>query len=261
MTLAAALCRKMRGHFVTLAMHKYSSNVVEKCALWAGAERRLILDELFFSPSLPALLQDSYANYVVQTALQSAHPRERRRLVMQVRPHLAVFRAPHTAPAVFAKWTSILDRLQESATDGETSLSGTEGEFGSEFSDSDAEGMRHSGLEGLEDPRTRFAPPAMSVGKDRGPRPPHAHIHTHAPSHGHGHRDGGGGGGGGYPRQAPARGTPVPGAYPYPGPPPAFPQYPYPPPGAYARPPAPYGYPAPPSPYPQPPYGYYPPRG
>jgi hypothetical protein len=115
MTLAAALCRKMRGHFVTLAMHKYSSNVVEKCALWGGNERKVLIDELFFSPSLPTLLQDSYANYVVQTVLQSAHPRERRRLVLQVRPHLAVFRSPQTAPAVFAKWNSILDRLLEAS--------------------------------------------------------------------------------------------------------------------------------------------------
>jgi hypothetical protein len=86
LTLAAVICSKMRGNFVQLAMHKYSSNVVEKCALWAGGERASLVDELFFTPgALPLLLQDSYANYVIQTALQSAHPRDKPRLVQVIR--------------------------------------------------------------------------------------------------------------------------------------------------------------------------------
>ena len=177
MTLAAVLCRKMRGNFVSLAMHKYSSNVVEKCALWAGAERKALIDELFFSTSLPTLLQDSYANYVVQTALQSAHPRERRRLVQQVRPHLAVFRGPGTTPAVYAKWSAILDRLIESATDGESSVSGTE-DAGSEFSDSEwdrSSMQRHVGGGGSFDSGSD-----SSYGRYMQPTPP---LHSGGPQH------------------------------------------------------------------------------
>ncbi len=70
--------------------------------MWGGGERAYLLRELFVDGNVRALLCDNYANYVLQTALQSSHPRERRRLVLLVQPHLDVFLSAGTPAAVGA---------------------------------------------------------------------------------------------------------------------------------------------------------------
>jgi hypothetical protein len=115
MTVAMAVCRALRGRYVELSRHKYASNVVEKCAVWGGPERVQLLQELFVDADVSALLVDSYANYVLQTALQSSHPHERRQLVALVNPHLAVFATADTPSSVRAKWSIICARLLASA--------------------------------------------------------------------------------------------------------------------------------------------------
>jgi hypothetical protein len=61
---------RLEGNYAFLAMQKFSSNVVEKC-LKLGAEeyRSRLVRELMTSPRLGQLLQDQYANYVIQSAL------------------------------------------------------------------------------------------------------------------------------------------------------------------------------------------------
>ncbi|KAI5082193.1 hypothetical protein GOP47_0001936 [Adiantum capillus-veneris] len=60
----------MDGNFVHLAMQKFSSNVVEKCLKLSGEESKAqIIRELMSSARLAQLLQDPFANYVVQSAL------------------------------------------------------------------------------------------------------------------------------------------------------------------------------------------------
>ncbi len=61
---------RLEGNYAFLSMQKFSSNVVEKC-LKLGVEesRSRLVRELTTSPHLGQLLQDQYANYVIQSAL------------------------------------------------------------------------------------------------------------------------------------------------------------------------------------------------
>eukprot|EP00898_Chlorokybus_atmophyticus_P007317 jgi/Chlat1/7587/Chrsp63S09150 len=61
---------RLEGHVSYLAMQKFSSNVVEKLLKLAPDDHRSrIVREVTASPRLGHLLQDPYANYVVQSAL------------------------------------------------------------------------------------------------------------------------------------------------------------------------------------------------
>jgi hypothetical protein len=69
------------GHVAHLAMQKFASNVMEKCIRVADhALRKNLIDELIDRAKLENLLRDSYANYVVQTALELADPLQRLRV-------------------------------------------------------------------------------------------------------------------------------------------------------------------------------------
>jgi hypothetical protein len=61
---------RLEGNYAFLSMQKFSSNVVEKC-LKLGVEepRARLVRELMTSSHLGQLLQDQYANYVIQSAL------------------------------------------------------------------------------------------------------------------------------------------------------------------------------------------------
>jgi len=66
------------GHVTHLAMQKFASNVIEKCIRVAPyALRKELIEELINRSKLERLLRDSYANYVVQTALELADPIQR----------------------------------------------------------------------------------------------------------------------------------------------------------------------------------------
>lgn len=61
---------RLEGNYAFLAMQKFSSNVVEKCLKLGVEEHRArLVRELTASPRLGQLLQDQYANYVIQSAL------------------------------------------------------------------------------------------------------------------------------------------------------------------------------------------------
>ncbi|OAE22364.1 hypothetical protein AXG93_2318s1110 [Marchantia polymorpha subsp. ruderalis] len=85
---------RLEGNYPYLAMQKFSSNVVEKCLKLAGDENRSrIVRELMGSPRLGQMLQDPYANYVVQSALTVAKGSLHTGLVEAIRPHLSVLRS------------------------------------------------------------------------------------------------------------------------------------------------------------------------
>ena len=66
----AEVIDRLDGNFVHLAMQKFSSNVVEKCLKLSDSEKMAqIVQELINSTHLPHLLQDPFANYVIQSAL------------------------------------------------------------------------------------------------------------------------------------------------------------------------------------------------
>ncbi|KXS15099.1 ARM repeat-containing protein [Gonapodya prolifera JEL478] len=88
-----ALVRRFIGNVCLLSVQKFSSNVVEKCIRVADPEtRRSLVDELLNKERLDKLLRDSYANYVVQTALDSADPIQKQKLIDCIKPLLPAIR-------------------------------------------------------------------------------------------------------------------------------------------------------------------------
>ncbi|CAM6033250.1 unnamed protein product [Sphagnum compactum] len=84
---------RLEGNYAFLSMQKFSSNVVEKC-LKLGVEepRSRLVRELMTSPHLGQLLQDQYANYVIQSALSVCKGALHSGLVDAIRPHLPALR-------------------------------------------------------------------------------------------------------------------------------------------------------------------------
>ena len=62
----SAIAKELIGSFSTLAVQKFSSNVVEKCLeLSDSSVQNAVIDELMNPDRLPRHIQDPYANYVV----------------------------------------------------------------------------------------------------------------------------------------------------------------------------------------------------
>lgn len=65
--------QSLAGNFVSLAMNKYASNVVEKCLKDAPEDQSItIIREIINSPNFLSLIQHPFGNYVAQSALQMA---------------------------------------------------------------------------------------------------------------------------------------------------------------------------------------------
>ncbi|KAL7320845.1 hypothetical protein PS15m_000692 [Mucor circinelloides] len=83
------LIRQFIGHISGLSVQKYSSNVMEKCIRVAEEDtRRHLIEEMVNRPQLEKMLKDSYANYVVQTALDFAEDSQHQKLGECIRPLL-----------------------------------------------------------------------------------------------------------------------------------------------------------------------------
>ncbi|KKZ64637.1 hypothetical protein EMCG_09445 [[Emmonsia] crescens] len=91
------ICRSFRGNIPALSKQKFSSNVIEKCIRTADQQSRSALVEEMLVPSeLEKMLRDSFANYVVQTAMDFADPEYRTKLIEAIRPILpAIRQTPH----------------------------------------------------------------------------------------------------------------------------------------------------------------------
>ncbi|KAJ5623963.1 ARM repeat-containing protein [Penicillium lagena] len=91
------LCQTFGGNISSLSKQKFSSNVIEKCLRTADPLiRREMIDEMLSGNELEKMLRDSFANYVVQTAMDFADPDTRNRIVESVRPILPSIRqTPH----------------------------------------------------------------------------------------------------------------------------------------------------------------------
>ncbi|KUI67963.1 hypothetical protein VM1G_03374 [Cytospora mali] len=85
--------KQFYGRIAQLSRHKFSSNVVEKCLRCASDESKdMIVEELLAPGEMDRLIRDSYANYVVQTALEHATPYMKQRLADVIRPVLPTVR-------------------------------------------------------------------------------------------------------------------------------------------------------------------------
>lgn len=85
-------------------MQKFSSNVVEKCLKLSGDEARArLIYELINSSQLGQLLQDPYANYVVQCALAVSKGAVHAALVEAIRPNLPALRSSPFAKRILSR--------------------------------------------------------------------------------------------------------------------------------------------------------------
>ncbi|EOY16020.1 Pumilio 7, putative [Theobroma cacao] len=89
------LLSQFKGHYVQLSMQKFSSHVVEKCLKHFSESRSQIIRELISVGHFEHLLQDPFANYVIQSALAVTKGPLHASLVEAVRPHTILRTSPY----------------------------------------------------------------------------------------------------------------------------------------------------------------------
>lgn len=91
------LCQSFRGKVVALSKQKFSSNVIEKCLRVADQDTKSeLIEEMLIGSELERMLRDSFANYVVQTALDYGDNRLKQCMVDMITPILpAIKQTPH----------------------------------------------------------------------------------------------------------------------------------------------------------------------
>jgi len=83
------LIHRLKGSMSKLAVQKFSSIVVEKCVEMAPKDLRAqIYDEIINEQKISRLLQDPYANYVIQKILTITRQEEFHMIVAKIQPHL-----------------------------------------------------------------------------------------------------------------------------------------------------------------------------
>ncbi|XP_057496611.1 putative pumilio homolog 8, chloroplastic [Actinidia eriantha] len=87
-SLKERVLAQLRGHYVSLSLNKYGSNVVEKCMKETeGDQYAQIFKEIINSPNFLMLLQDPFGNYVAQTAFETSKGALHHALVSLVQFH------------------------------------------------------------------------------------------------------------------------------------------------------------------------------
>lgn len=91
------LCKSFHGNIPALSKQKFSSNVIEKCLRTADHQiSRQMVDEMLSGNELEKMLRDSFANYVIQTAMDFSDPDTHAKIVDAIRPILPSIRqTPH----------------------------------------------------------------------------------------------------------------------------------------------------------------------
>lgn len=98
------LVAMFQGRVSQLSRQKFSSNVIEKCLRCAqDASKDMMIEEMLNPVDLAALLKDSYANYVIQTALDYASPNMKAQLIDAIRPQLSAIRGTPYGRRIQAK--------------------------------------------------------------------------------------------------------------------------------------------------------------
>jgi len=89
------MIQKLLPQLVPFSLHKFASNVVEKCVAFANSDQRreilrevLTLDETQ-QCTFQKMIKDAYANYVVQKLIDVANQRELQSMVSRIKSHVA----------------------------------------------------------------------------------------------------------------------------------------------------------------------------
>ncbi|KAI9800409.1 MAG: hypothetical protein M1833_003295 [Piccolia ochrophora] len=93
-TYTEPLIHRFVNQIAALSKQKFSSNVIEKCLRTAEPNmKQLMIEEMLEPSELEKMLRDSYANYVIQTAIEFSDPESQLRLVECIRPMLPSIRS------------------------------------------------------------------------------------------------------------------------------------------------------------------------
>ncbi|KAG6002812.1 hypothetical protein E4U43_001046 [Claviceps pusilla] len=119
-----------QGCISQLSRHKFSSNVIEKCLRCSQAQSKdMIVEELLAPQEMERLLRDSFANYVVQTALEFATPHQKYRLVEAIRPFLPQIRTTPYGRRIQAKVQAYDNRGSAASSGQVTPADNTQGQI------------------------------------------------------------------------------------------------------------------------------------
>ncbi|KAH3732473.1 Armadillo-type fold [Pelomyxa schiedti] len=103
--VAKGLAEELQGYFAELAKQKFSSNVIEKIIQSGDSDAKSLVIQEITECLDQALLQDPFANYVIQTALTYAEPSEHETLVEKINPHLILLQNTPYGKRIQAKLT------------------------------------------------------------------------------------------------------------------------------------------------------------
>ncbi|KAK2024347.1 ARM repeat-containing protein [Colletotrichum zoysiae] len=124
------IVRMFQNRIGQLSRHKFSSNVIEKCLRCSQEPSRdMIVEELLTPGEIERLLRDSYANYVIQTALEYATPHGKFRLVDAIRPILPSIRSTPYGRRIQAKIQAFEGRGSASSSGQVTPADATQGQI------------------------------------------------------------------------------------------------------------------------------------
>ncbi|KAL6855247.1 hypothetical protein ACO1O0_006386 [Amphichorda felina] len=144
-TFTEPIVAMFQGCISQLSRHKFSSNVIEKCLRCSQAPSKdMIVGEMLAPQEIERLIRDSYANYVVQTALEYATPHQKHRLVEAIRPILPTIRNTPYGRRIHAKVSTYDTRGNVSSSGQATPADNTQGQIPLR-SASHARGMSGSG--------------------------------------------------------------------------------------------------------------------
>ncbi|WBW72957.1 RNA-binding protein [Schizosaccharomyces osmophilus] len=102
----AGISQQFQGHICELSLQKFSSNAIEDCIRTASpSTRKWILDEFLSYPKIEDLLNDSYANYVMQSFLIHSDDEEREKIVHLLIPLLPKISASNHGRHIIGKIT------------------------------------------------------------------------------------------------------------------------------------------------------------
>jgi hypothetical protein len=88
---------RIQGHVLRFSQHKYASNVVEKCVAQSNQFQLQLFIEEVITPNngilpLTIMIQDQFANYVVQKMLDVVDAVQRDLLLQRILPHAPALR-------------------------------------------------------------------------------------------------------------------------------------------------------------------------
>lgn len=166
-----------QGCISQLSRHKFSSNVIEKCLRCSqSSSRDMIVEEMVAPQEMERLLRDSYANYVIQTALEFATPHMKHRLVDSIRPILPQIRTTPYGRRIQAK-VSAYDNRGSAASSGQaTPADNTQGQV--PLRQGHSRGM--SGSNGITNDWIKIMTPNASI-RPHGPSYPQSSTLTVPP--------------------------------------------------------------------------------